>query len=519
MTSPRPTVAPSRALLRRANPLLMIAIGALLGASVTAIGHDPGKGDPVSARTDATSGAASATDGTGVEPGEAALPDAGATSPAGSGTATGSGAVASGSPAAGGRSAASSGPADACGAAKSSGVQGVTDTAIRIGFGVPDLSVFAAAGEAIDPGDIPKEINAILDGMRKDKRLPICGRDIQPFFRKYNVLQPEESRSACVGFTEQDKVFAVVTLYGFSAPDCVSREHRTFLLDSGNAVYDATYINNPLLFTTDPSIDALIRNQAHWLVKDGLLTGKKIGVYYNKQGAGGAIPPGRAVEQNFLDQLKKLGHPADVVVVTDRPALAAGQSGPDPNDKLAIQRFKQEGVQLVAAYTGDLVTEAKLQGYKPQWTLFGTAQASDAVSSTRDTEYFDKALGILFDHVGEAAAGVPASPLEQRCFNYWTAAGGKLPKSRDYALGQTLREICDMSDLFTRALTAVGNNLTTPNMVAGMESIKSAPMAYYTPQTFGPGKHWGGSQHVIEQYHGDCKCWKTTGPFRPLFTS
>ena len=56
-----------------------------------------------------------------------------------------------------------------------------------------------------------------------------------------------------------------------------------------------------------------------------------------------------------------------------------------------------------------------------------------------------------------------------------------------------------------------------PTMVAGMETIKNLPMSYYSDQVFASGKHWGTTQNVVEQFHGDCSCWKVTGPWQPLF--
>src|SRR5947207_13450937 len=102
--------------------------------------------------------------------------------------------------------------------------------------------------------------------MRKAKLLPICGRDIAPVYRKFDVLDPSQSRAACVGFADEDKVFAVVTLFGFSGAECVTVEKKLFLLDAGNALTEPDYRASPLLFWEDAPLEPTKDAMTSWSI-------------------------------------------------------------------------------------------------------------------------------------------------------------------------------------------------------------------------------------------------------------
>ena len=218
---------------------------------------------------------------------------------------------------------------------------------------------------------------------------------------------------------------------------------------------------------------------------------------------------------NFLDVLAALGHPVDVVVTTNYNQLAG-----DPNDSLAVQRFRTEGVQVGIPLSGqtNFFTIAKGQNYHAQWVQWGVAMASDAVTSNYPADTFDGALALLWDHVGEASVNIPPSPMADKCMAYWNAAGGTTP-SRTAAEDQTIRETCDQLDLFVKALNGAGSGLTEDSMVAGMEQAGGTDMAYYADQVFDPTKHWGATQLVQQQWAAGCTCWKEQPPFRPFYSS
>jgi hypothetical protein len=479
----------------------MLAVGLAVGALAAAIAFDPAPDAPVRAGASASADASSTTLAAGPVP---------------EGTAPGPAGEAAGGPAAtvatdpGATTATTA--ADPCAAVQARAVQGVTPTTIRIGFAVPDLGVLAAL---VNVGDIKGFTRGILATYRAQGKLPICGRDIEPVFRTYDVLNPATSRAACVAFADQDKVFAVFSLFAFSAADCVTREKHLFLFDAGQSLTEPAYAASPLLFAAQPPIERQLRAYSSWLVQTGQIDGKKLGVYYVRTGPGGSAPPGRAVERNLIDELKRLGHPIAEVVATD----GCGSFGcSDPNDSLAIQRFRSAGVQVVLLmnYKASIISTANQQGYRPHWALLGTAMASDATTGDVPPS-FDGARGLLFEHVGEQAAGVPASAAEQRCSAFWRAAGGRPPGNRDVAEGQSLRQVCDQIEILTRALAAAGHNLDPAALARGMESIQALPMAYQSDLSFAPGKHYGSSTNLDVRWSKACSCWRSSGPFAPLY--
>lgn len=501
----------ARSTLRRANPLFMLVVGALIGALVTGIGREPsssnveavagGGGSPVAVESTGD-GAVAVTPG-------ATYSGAGGAVSGGAPTA-----AAPGSPG-GGVTPTSTGTAvtraagGACAGSPSSGARGVTATTVKVGFAIPDIrAVVAVFGKQVDPGDMAGHVRAILDGMRKDGRLPVCGRDIVPVFREYNVLDPAASRSVCVAFTQQDKVFAVIALFAFGAADCVTQENRTFLLDLGVGLSEEDYKASPLLFGTDPSYEWQLRSFANMLIETNLVDGKTIGIYYNS-----AVEA--QVKANLLDVLAKAGHPVKVTVTTD---AGTGQMGADPNDGVAVQRFRVGGVNLAISLAAgsNFYRQAELQNYKAQWAVYGVALASDATTAQYPKATFDGARALLWDHVGEVKSGIPLSAEQQRCLGYWRKAGHD-PGNPDFGEGQTIRESCDQLTIFTHALRAAGNNLTTPTLVGGMETIRDLTLSYYSDQTFVPGKHWGATENVVEEWHGDCSCWKLVGPWVPIY--
>ena len=355
----------------------------------------------------------------------------------------------------------------------------------------------------------------MLASYEAEGQLPICGRRIDPVFRTYDVLNPAQSRAACVGFADEDHVFGVMALFAFSAADCVSREKGLFMFDAGQALTEPSYAASNLLFAAQPPIERQLRAFASWVVESGIAPGRRTGVYYVRNGPGGSAPPGEAVESSLIDELERLGHPVDVVVATDG---CGAYACPDPNDGLALQRFQTEGVEVVYMmnYKATIIQRAEVQGYRPQWVLLGTAMASDATTGDVPAS-FDGAAGLLFEHVGEELAGVAPSVEEAQCFARWESQGNARPASRDAATGQSLRQVCDEIDILARALAGAGGNLTPQTMVAGMETISGVPMAYQATLAFIPGKHWGSSQNLVVGWHADCGCWRSNGGFTPLY--
>ena len=532
----------ARMALRRSNPFVMLAVGVLVGGLLVALTKSPtnstvatgggpavgqSSGQTLSGSGGGSAGGAGAAGTGGSTSGSVSGGAAGGPGSSGAGQVSTGGTVPSGSGAAsvssGGSGAASGGGAaggatvstDGCAGLSASGVQGVTAKSIKIGFALPDLGVLAAA---VNIGNPQADINAALQGLRKEGRLPVCGRDIVPVYQTFNVLDPSQSRAACDTFTDQDHVFAVVALFAFAASECVTEEKKTFLLDAGQTETLSEMATTPLLFTSDPPIDAQIRDFAYWAAESGRLNGKSIGVYYNQNGPGGTAPPGQYIQQDLIDTLAKLGHPVKDVVVSTTAENSSAPTAADPTDTVAVEKFKADGIQVVFPMedSANFFQQAQAQNYHAQWLVFSSAMASDATTNTYPNS-LDGALGLLWEQVGAAQSGIPPDAQTQLCERWYTEAGNGSPPQRDSAAELTLRESCDPLDLLVRALQAAANNLNYSTLISGMFTIASVPQAYYANQTFRPGKQWGAAQNVVEQWHASCTCWKFAQPFTPLY--
>src|SRR5205823_5207335 len=97
----------------------------------------------------------------------------------------------------GGSATAAGGPAGGAGAATTANVRGVTDTTIKLGIACIDLSALKNIPQ-YDAGDQKKQFESVLEGWRRAGQVPVNGRNIELYFRCFNVLSPEDQRATAV---------------------------------------------------------------------------------------------------------------------------------------------------------------------------------------------------------------------------------------------------------------------------------------------------------------------------------
>ena len=270
---------------RRPGTAFGIVVGFLLGALVAALAiPDHGTTTVRQAGGDVTAGADGATSVPGASGealdagGVAATPSDGDTQVAGDG---GGGAAAAGPPAAGGSAqaaAAGDGAAAAGGGAVAPAPttgRGLSADRIVVGVAVPDISALRALGPEYDNGDVRAQYRALIEGYRKEGRLPVGGRDIELRFADYNVVVQAEQRAACAKLVNDDKVFLVLgAAYYAIGAECVAREYRTPMLTSDAPLDSAFARGAPFLFSLGMSESRMWRNFVHWADARGLLRGK-----------------------------------------------------------------------------------------------------------------------------------------------------------------------------------------------------------------------------------------------------
>jgi hypothetical protein len=254
---------------------------------------------------------------------------------------------------------------------------------VRIGVAAIDLGALRALGPSFDIGDRRKQFHALLEGWRRSKAVPVHGRQVEFVFRDYGVLSEPDKRAACIALVEDEKVFAVVADASFgSGVDCVANEKRTPLLMSESRSDEIFQRNAPWLFTLQMSQSRLLRNWIHWAHHRGALRGKTIGLYYFDD-----APTHDLVNRTIRAELRRLGYRIAAEATTNSELGG-------PQDALAVQRFRSEGVDLAMLLRSKagFMQQAEAQNYRPTYIEsdlgFGT---SDTTTSTYPAEHFNNA--------------------------------------------------------------------------------------------------------------------------------
>lgn len=394
----------------------------------------------------------------------------------------------------------------------SANVRGVTAGKIRIGVGLPDISAIAALGPGYDDGDQRKQMEAVLDGWKRQGLVPVHGRDVEFVYREYNILSAEQARAACIGFVQDDKVFAVIAVHNFAASECVAGEFRTPLLVS-NAPGDLTFQRaHPYLYALEASASRILRNWPHWAERRGLLRGKTIGLYMssNEQAR-------EEVARTFTAELKKLGYKIAVEVTTDSDTGG-------PTDAVAVQRFKAAGVDLVVLVLGlgrtSFLQQAEAQNYRPTYIANDLGYATtDTGAGTHDPNQWDGTYGMTGMRYGEAAGGIPAPPEALACIANYERYSGRRGVTRESREAEWIatNQGCDEARVMLYGLQKAGRNLTPATLVAALDSLTNMQQGIHSNTTFTPKKHDGGNLQRTLQWSRGCTCWKALSPFENFF--
>ena len=504
-----PERAQPASLLRRSSPMLVLAVGFLLGVLVTIIVVPDRSTSRSAASSTGSRGATSSGSVAAAAGGAAGGPAAGTVVNAGAGPggASGGGSIAGDQAIAG----AADQPADVEPAAQ----HGVDATTIRLGIGLPDISVIAALGPGYDQGDVKAHVESIFAAWHREGKLPINGRDIVPVYRTYNILSQDEQRAACVGFGQDDNVFGVVAIHDFGiGSECVAAEDRMPLV-TADGPYDASYQRGwPFLFTMQMSASRVLRNYIAWGDQTGRFRGKRIGVYYPNDPL-----IGPEIQSSVIDRLRQLGYTVASVVTTDSQGAATG----GPNDSIAVQQFRFNNVDtailLVSAVAKtNFFNQANAQNYRPAYLEndLGYSTTSTA-TSTYPADYFDGTVGVTGLRFGESAAGIPIPREAQECDDDFVANGGQhVDRDAREAEYIAANQACDEMRAVYTALQYAGRNLTPERFVAGLETITDAEQGIHGNVTFNSTKHDGVSTYRELLWRKTCKCWIAQGDFKPL---
>lgn len=444
-----------------------------------------------------SSGEAAALDGGGDSAGGSSASGRGTTSGRRSGGTSGGPGSGGGPGGGGGSTSAGGGPA-----------RGVTDTKMRIGVALPDIEAFGAIDEDFDVGDQRAQMEAVLDGWRKDKTLPVHGRDIEFVYESFNILDPNEKVAACNRLIKDHRVFAVLAGRFFEAgADCVADRFDTPVVSVSSALDDFYARGAPFLFTLRTPWTKLFRNWVAWADANGHFAGRTVGLFFESE-----VKP--SVEAGIKHEMAKRKIPIAAEVE------AAGAGIGTSQDQVAVQRFQSRGVDLVMFVAGgtsaiNFMTFAESQGYRPKYidTDYGE-HTTDAAAGAYPANQYDGTHAMTGTRVGEVAARLPLPAETTDCVDDYERFSGadvgpRSPESAEYG---SVLIACDLADVMIRGLTAAGRGVNSASLIAGLESIRNMPLAVHGNLSYGPDRHWGVEEQRSVQWQRGCTCWIARSP-------
>lgn len=390
---------------------------------------------------------------------------------------------------------------------------GVSATSITIGFGLPDLGAIGALGPGYDQGNPQQHVDSILKQLRAEGRLPVHGRDIKPIYSSYNILSADEQRATCETFGIDSTVFAVVAIHDFGpGNECTAREFKlpTFTTD-GNS--EAAYARSwPNMFTLQMSADRMFRNFVAWAARDGLLSGKRIGIYYPSDPA-----LAQPVKDSIIKPIKHRGFNVVSEVQTNDPSTGG------PTDSVAVQRFQSDRVDtailMVSAIAKtNFFNQARAQGFKPRYLENDAGfSTTDTATGTYPKDHFDGTPAFSGMRFGENNSGLAEPAAAQWCrAAIKKQSGNDIPRNGRDAEYIAANQACDEIMTVLHGLEQAGPDLTRDAFIRGVETIRNMPAGIHGNLTFTAQRHDGTSTWRRIDWTQTCSCWKVKSDLAAL---
>ncbi|HVX16519.1 MAG TPA: hypothetical protein VHA73_00675 [Acidimicrobiales bacterium] len=482
------------------GPAFFLAMGIAVGAILTGLVVPYVRTEKVATTPAAATGTLGQTGGA---TGDTIAGVAGTgTTTAGGGTGPAAGGGSSGGGAAGGGAAATGGGGP--GGSNSNGAggtaRGVTKDTIKLGIAIIDVGAAKSLGYSFDLGDQRARYDALIADV--NRRGGINGRKLVADYRTVDAAaRPVESeQAACVAWTQDVKVFAVLAESQWGAPAnvCVTGQGHTLLFSTDGV--DQSYYANGLFFSTQASDNRILLDHAHYLQSKGKLEGKTIGVLV------GDGSERLSIDDTLVPTLKQMGYSVKDVEVVPQ-SIAGTQKIP-----IAVSNFKAAGVDLIimaanVILDGPFAQAAHRAGYDPEYALSDfNNEINDQVASYYP-DAFDGTVALSTHRFPEYRAGMPVPPADKHCFDRVGKADPKvipfINSAHEVGLGE-----CAIFDAFVNAATKAGPDLTQASFIQGANSLGTFAIPSTQDGSFAPGKHDAVDYEREVAWHKSCKCWE-----------
>ena len=323
------------------------------------------------------------------------------------------------------------------GSAKAQVGPGISGKSVRIGFIVPNPKTAAGGTGFVDgeSGDAKVQVLAMVKYVNEQGGL--AGREIDPVIRVVDSATDsvQQENAVCTGFTEEDKVFAVV-LTGIreaSARSCFAQAN-TVMIDAGSSPLSGGEFSELKPYLWAPSFTP-IENYAQTLAtglreQDFFGPDVKVGVLIESE---------RNLDEAFSTYMKPIITAAGVKEMTTATFDTSSPGTQGSSAGAAVNGFKARGVNRVIFLgrpdmAGFFTSIAAPQLYAPRLSI-GTFDVPNFIR-LNPTYYPPAALkgavGVGFaPSIDDISSGFPTKGSESKCVNIYTLANQEFAERSD----------------------------------------------------------------------------------------
>ncbi len=352
--------------------------------------------------------------------------------------------------------------------------RGVSETEIKIGIGLVDVSVFG-----IDAGDPEAQWQAVFD--RVNDAGGVNGRLLAPVYAIYSPVDDAAIEAACVRLAEDGEVFAFV---GFVLGDgvlCYTELYGMLAVNTWETAPDVIERSGGLLFTTQGAVIGRIASLINAADADGQIDGQKIQIHVT------------ADDESLLEPMQELIEAAGGTVTRAMVGTAPPGDLPaaEAETNIWIERAEADGVDAILAFnTAGFGAVGGVERAGSDLAVItdsiSRAGYTDLGYDPSQVDLYAYGVPTIHDHYNAGTAGVP------ECVeNYETRSGNVVNVGSDPSptnFPATIRA-CRGIELFVAIATAAGPVLTQDSFIEAARTLGSFDLTGTTSASLGEGKY------------------------------
>jgi Periplasmic binding protein len=364
----------------------------------------------------------------------------------------------------------------------------------------------------------------------------IRGRQINFQIVEVNSQSPTldaDRRAACIKATEDLKAPIVLNSTGFAGTglDCITVEHDTMFITSTSGANKTTIDSKGRMTSIAPTLSEYTKFLGDDLVKQGVLTGKRIAVVYPD-----TPDYPEAIKEGLIASLKKAG--LNVVqedMIGCKGGSVCADGTPASVDKLLTNKidvlFPALNVVSLPAYLKEMTVKGIKNGQIQMYQSNYNSQAGDLVSSkvidfggAPAAELYNGMIAVDPTPTGNyRSPGFVKTEFNTMCekvYNENNKVGEKFDQLVETENSQAgaLVSACQFVRLAARIVYLAGENPTRADLLKAKENIGPVDSNGQEPATFKPGKLSGWDVLYTLKWNSPCPGTKTPDKVKSCFT-